>query len=185
MPVEVVKFVLVRKDMQLYNAHETERMHQVHGAQLASFKARGAAFVIDFLVAFLLFLVLLILGVRLGSSLGLSEGRNQSQSGIDLHHGIVSSSLSFILVFLLISATVDARQVAARHSRRIPCSRKNIALAFLRASARIRRVGTGIRVWFYPVFHSSEPANGTRPHCRNYRSAGRKKSWNVSSRAVK
>jgi uncharacterized RDD family membrane protein YckC len=100
MPVEVVKFVLVRKDMQRYNAHETERMHQVHGAQLASFKARGAAFVIDFLVAFLLFLVLLILGVRLGSSLGLLKVETNLNLEFDLHHWY---SLVFVVLYFGLS----------------------------------------------------------------------------------
>ena len=39
-----------------YNAHETERMLQVHGMALASFQSRAAAFVVDFLLAFALFM---------------------------------------------------------------------------------------------------------------------------------
>ncbi len=86
--------------MQTYNAHETERMHQVHGAQLASFKARAVAFIIDFLVAFLLFLVLLILGVRLGSSLGLLNLKTDINLEFDLHHWY---SLIFVVLYFGIS----------------------------------------------------------------------------------
>ena len=86
--------------MQLYNAHETERMHQVHGEPLASFKARALAFIIDFLVAFLLFLVLLILGVRLGSSLGLLNLKTSINLEFDLHHWY---SLIFVVLYFGIS----------------------------------------------------------------------------------
>ena len=40
-----------------FNAHETARMHAVHGVTLASFKRRAAAFVLDFALAGVLFLV--------------------------------------------------------------------------------------------------------------------------------
>jgi uncharacterized RDD family membrane protein YckC len=43
-----------------YNAHETERMRELHGAELASFWRRAIAFVIDFALAGLLFLLLFV-----------------------------------------------------------------------------------------------------------------------------
>ncbi len=46
--------------MRSYNAHETARMQEVHGARLASFPRRAFAFILDFLVAYLVFLAILI-----------------------------------------------------------------------------------------------------------------------------
>jgi hypothetical protein len=43
-----------------YNAHETERMRELDGMELASFASRAAAFSIDFLIAGALFLVVLV-----------------------------------------------------------------------------------------------------------------------------
>jgi len=82
--------------MRVYNAHETERMHQVHGAQLASFKARAIAFVIDFFVAFLLFVVTLVLGLRVVSSLGLLKLSTNVNLKFDLHHWY---SLVFVVLY--------------------------------------------------------------------------------------
>lgn len=62
------------KITRTYNAHETKRMQAVHGAPLASFSARAAAFAVDFLVAFLLFLVILFSGGKLAIRLGLITG---------------------------------------------------------------------------------------------------------------
>jgi uncharacterized RDD family membrane protein YckC len=39
-----------------YDAHETERMHALHGVELASFGSRAAAIVIDFAIAGVLFM---------------------------------------------------------------------------------------------------------------------------------
>lgn len=72
--------------MRIYDAHETKRMQQVHGAQLASFKARAGAFVFDFLLAFLLFVVAFILGAKLASSLGLLKLKTNVNLKFDLHH---------------------------------------------------------------------------------------------------
>lgn len=82
--------------MRIYNAHETKRMHEVHGAPLASFKARAIAFVIDFFVAFLLFAVMLILGLRLVSSLGLLKVKTNVNLAFDLHHWY---SLIFVVLY--------------------------------------------------------------------------------------
>ena len=86
--------------MQTYNAHETERMHQVHGAPLASFKARAAAFVIDFFAAFVLFTAIFILGVRLLSSLGLLKVETNVNLEFDLHHWY---SLIFVVLYFGLS----------------------------------------------------------------------------------
>lgn len=40
-----------------YDAHETARMHAVHGARLASFRRRAVAFAVDFALAGLLFVI--------------------------------------------------------------------------------------------------------------------------------
>jgi len=57
-----------------YDAHETKRMHTIHGAPLASFGRRSAAFVADFLVAFGLFLLVLIPGGKLVNRIGFETG---------------------------------------------------------------------------------------------------------------
>ncbi len=86
--------------MQTYNAHETERMHQVHGARLASFKARAIAFILDFLVAFVLFVAIFILGARLASSLGLLNLKTNVNLEFDLHHWY---SLVFVVLYFGLS----------------------------------------------------------------------------------
>jgi uncharacterized RDD family membrane protein YckC len=86
--------------MQTYNAHETERMHQVHGAPLASFKARAIAFVIDFFAAFVLFVTVFILGARLASSLGLLKIETNVNLEFDLHHWY---SILFVVLYFGLS----------------------------------------------------------------------------------
>ncbi len=82
--------------MQTYNAHETERMHQINGAPLASFKARAIAFVIDFSLAFVFFAAIFILGARLLSSLGLLKVETNVNLEFDLHHWY---SLVFVVLY--------------------------------------------------------------------------------------
>ena len=86
--------------MQTYNAHETERMRQLDGAQLASFKARSIAFILDFFLAFVLFVVLFILGARLVSSLGLLKIETNVNLEFDLHHWY---SILFIVLYFGLS----------------------------------------------------------------------------------
>jgi uncharacterized RDD family membrane protein YckC len=86
--------------MKTYNAHETERMHQVHGARLASFKARAIAFVIDFFAAFVLFAAIFILGARLLSSLGLLKIETNVNVEFDLHHWY---SIIFVVLYFGLS----------------------------------------------------------------------------------
>jgi len=82
--------------MQTYNAHETERMHQVHGAPLASFKARAIAFILDFLAAFVLFVAVFILSARLASRLGLLKIETNVNLKFDLHHWY---SILFVVLY--------------------------------------------------------------------------------------
>lgn len=86
--------------MQTYDAHETERMHQVHGARLASFTTRAIAFVTDFFVAFILFAVIFIFGARLASSFGLLNLKTNVNLEFDLHHWY---SLIFVVLYFGIS----------------------------------------------------------------------------------
>jgi uncharacterized RDD family membrane protein YckC len=58
--------VIVKKNIHTYNAHETNRMQDVHGATLASFKDRSFAFGIDFILAFLIFLIAFIISEYFG-----------------------------------------------------------------------------------------------------------------------
>jgi uncharacterized RDD family membrane protein YckC len=44
--------------MNTYDSHQSKRMEEVHGAPLASFRRRAAAFVLDILIMSLLFMVL-------------------------------------------------------------------------------------------------------------------------------
>jgi uncharacterized RDD family membrane protein YckC len=103
--------------MRTYDAHETERMHQVHGVPLASFKARVLAFVIDFFAAFLLFLFVLLLGTRLASGLGLLKLEADVNLKFDLHHWY---SLIFLVVYFGLSTywgngqTIGKRLVGIR-----------------------------------------------------------------------
>lgn len=67
-----------------YNAHETERMQLIHGIQLASFKARAGAFLVDFLLMFAFFMAILIPGVHLVNRLGFETGDVHLE--FDFHH---------------------------------------------------------------------------------------------------
>ena len=60
---------MINRNIHTYNAHETDRMLQLHGAPLASFKSRAAAFVLDFALAFLMFASILSLTARLAKLL--------------------------------------------------------------------------------------------------------------------
>lgn len=44
--------------MKTYNGHETQRMHELHGSELASFLRRALAFTIDLVLIIFLFLVI-------------------------------------------------------------------------------------------------------------------------------
>jgi len=50
---------------RLYNPHETERMHELSGLELASFRSRAIALFIDFVIAGVLFLALLLIVAQL------------------------------------------------------------------------------------------------------------------------
>jgi uncharacterized RDD family membrane protein YckC len=86
--------------MQTYNAHETERMRQLDGVQLASFKARAIAFILDFFLAFALFVVVFILGARVASGLGLFKIETNINLKFDLHHWY---SILFVVLYFGLS----------------------------------------------------------------------------------
>jgi uncharacterized RDD family membrane protein YckC len=73
-------------------------MRSLHGAPLASFQARGAAFVADFLLAFFLFLGLLIPGGRLVNLLGFETGDINLK--FDFQHWY---SLVFLVIYFALS----------------------------------------------------------------------------------
>lgn len=64
-------FTIVQRNSRTYDPHETERMRELDGLPLASFKARAAAFVIDFFLCFAMFLAVLLPGGRLAGRFGL------------------------------------------------------------------------------------------------------------------
>lgn len=97
--------------MRTYDAHETERMHQVHGAQLASFKARLLAFSIDFLAAFFIFVLTLILGSRLLALLGFLNSDANVNLKFDLQHWY---SLLFIVVYFGLSTYLGNGQTIGK-----------------------------------------------------------------------
>ncbi len=51
---------MIVQTQRLYRAHETERMSELDGAELASFRARALAFLIDFVLASALFMAALV-----------------------------------------------------------------------------------------------------------------------------
>jgi uncharacterized RDD family membrane protein YckC len=59
-----------KKTNKTYNPTELERVHELRGADLASFGSRAAAFAIDFIIAFLLFIVILVYGTKLLTQFG-------------------------------------------------------------------------------------------------------------------
>ncbi len=87
------------KRLQKYNAHETERLKQVHGAPLASFSTRLVAFGIDFIIAFIFFIVSLFCAGWLGllDRLGVTKDAN-------LEFGLGNwYSLVFIVIYFCLS----------------------------------------------------------------------------------
>jgi uncharacterized RDD family membrane protein YckC len=62
------------KPLRTFDAHETERLHSIHGTPLASFTARAGAFSVDFLLAFFIFLGLLMLAARVAAYVGIQIG---------------------------------------------------------------------------------------------------------------
>jgi uncharacterized RDD family membrane protein YckC len=64
-------------------------MQQLHGARLATFKARAGAFAVDFLLVILLFLIFGILGSRAASHSGLVEGKFDLQFNLSNWYTLV------------------------------------------------------------------------------------------------
>ena len=57
-----------------YNAHESNRMQQMHGLPLASFKSRAKAFIVDFWIATIIFFPILLYGGKLVEHYGFVKG---------------------------------------------------------------------------------------------------------------
>jgi uncharacterized RDD family membrane protein YckC len=53
-----------------YNGTETDRMHELDGAQLASFSRRAVAFVLDLIIGWLLFIALFVVVILISRTLG-------------------------------------------------------------------------------------------------------------------
>lgn len=68
-----------------YNAHETERMRELHGAGLASFKSRAIAFAIDFLLGGILFMLPFVLLALMAGG-----GRLRFRVGTPAHDGTIN-----------------------------------------------------------------------------------------------
>src|SRR5580658_5704357 len=69
---------------RLYNAHETERMQELDGVELASFTSRAVAFLIDFVIAGALFLAVLLTTAKLLNKFT-SLGQNNQRVNIELN----------------------------------------------------------------------------------------------------
>ncbi len=82
--------------MPNYKPHHAARLEQLKGAPLASFKARAAAFVIDFFAAFLLFLAVLLLGARVFAYFNLLPADQDYNLKFDLQHWY---SILFIVIY--------------------------------------------------------------------------------------
>jgi uncharacterized RDD family membrane protein YckC len=89
---------MIKEHTRTYDAHETTRMQQLHGATLASFKSRAAAFIVDFLLAFLLFASILMLTRRLAILLKFPVG--DANLTFDFGHWY---SLLFLVAYFALS----------------------------------------------------------------------------------
>ena len=87
---------------RLYNAHETERMRELDGAELASFTSRAIAFLIDFAIAGALFLGLLVLFFKLANRYT-SLGRNNQHLNIELNFFENWYSIVYLVLFFGLS----------------------------------------------------------------------------------
>ncbi len=82
--------------MPTFAPSHTARLDDLKGMPLASFTARAAAFVIDFLLAFLLFLAVLIYGSKLLILLGLFHPQSDINLKFDLQHWY---SILFVVLY--------------------------------------------------------------------------------------
>lgn len=85
-----------------YNAHETERMQELDGVELASFTSRAVAFFIDFAIAGALFLGLLVLFFKLANRYT-SLGNNNQHLNIELNFFENWYSIVYLVLFFGLS----------------------------------------------------------------------------------
>jgi len=89
---------LLERKARLYHAHETERMHELNGVELASFASRAVAFLIDFLIAGALFLAGLLLFFKLANRYT-SLGANNQHITIELNFFENWYSIVYLVLF--------------------------------------------------------------------------------------
>ncbi len=87
---------------RLYNAHETERISELDGSELASFTSRAIAFLIDFAIAGALFLGLLVLFFKLANRYT-SLGGNNRHLNIELNFYENWYSIVYLVLFFGLS----------------------------------------------------------------------------------
>jgi len=87
---------------RLYNPHETERMLELQGLELASFAARAIAFLIDFVIAGALFLGLLFTLVKIANRYT-SLGADTRHLNIELHFFENWYSIVYLVLFFGLS----------------------------------------------------------------------------------
>jgi uncharacterized RDD family membrane protein YckC len=87
---------------RLYNAHETERMQELNGLELASFTSRALAFLIDFAIAGALFLALLVGFFKLANRYT-SLGQSNQHLNIELNFFENWYSIVYLVIFFGLS----------------------------------------------------------------------------------
>ncbi|HKR63499.1 MAG TPA: RDD family protein [Thermoanaerobaculia bacterium] len=103
-------------ETRTYDAHETHRMHELHGSVLASFQARALAFATDFLIANILFIPVALLAVWVLIRAGVDERRILIRIGFfDNWYSVVWLVLYFgMATFLGRGATIGKRLFGIR-----------------------------------------------------------------------
>jgi uncharacterized RDD family membrane protein YckC len=92
----------VAGNRRLYNAHETERMQELNGLELASFASRAGALFIDFAIAGALFLGLLLLFFKIANRYT-SLGQNKQHINVELNFFENWYSIVYLVVFFGLS----------------------------------------------------------------------------------
>jgi uncharacterized RDD family membrane protein YckC len=93
---------LLEREPQLYHAHETERMQELDGVELASFTSRAVAFLIDFTIAGALFLAVLFTIAKLLNRFT-SLGQNNQHVNIELNFFENWYSIVYLVLFFGLS----------------------------------------------------------------------------------
>jgi uncharacterized RDD family membrane protein YckC len=70
----------------VFNAHETERLHQLQGVQLASFVSRLVAFFIDLVISSFIFLIVVYFGIMLLEKTGWVSSNANYHFDLDYHN---------------------------------------------------------------------------------------------------